>query len=345
MSQKAKARWKVIITVLTFVALGGMIYALRVQILESLRNLGKVNTWALLLMIPLQITNYHAYTNQSRSLFRLLGERLKYRSMYRLMLELNFVNNVFPSGGVTGFSYFSLRMKDAEVSTAKSSLVYLMRFILVFISFQILLAVGLVLLAIDGRASGFVLLVGGSLASLILFGTLLIAFVIGSKTRINAFFVTLTRLLNRVIHVIRPHHPETINVEKVRKLFDELHDDYIKIKADLGSLRKPLLWSLLANATEVMTIYSVYIAFGNWVNPGAVILAYAVANFAGIVSVLPGGVGIYEALMTAVLAASGVPAGLSIPVTVMYRVLNMSIQLPPGYFFYHKKLHQNKQVA
>ena len=36
-------------------------------------------------------------------------------------------------------------------------------------------------------------------------------------------------------------------------------------------------------------LYLVFVAFGFWVNPGAVILAYAVANFMGLVSILPGG--------------------------------------------------------
>jgi uncharacterized protein (TIRG00374 family) len=86
----------------------------------------------------------------------------------------------------------------------------------------------------------------------------------------------------------------------------------------------------------------VYIAFGHLVNFGAVILAYAVANFAGLVSILPGGIGIYEGLMTLVLAAAGIPSRLSLPVTVMYRVLNMLVQLPPGYYLYHKALHTPK---
>jgi len=101
-------------------------------------------------------------------------------------------------------------------------------------------------------------------------------------------------------------------------------------------LRGALLFALLANVAEILTIYAVYLAFGELVNPGAVIIAYAIANFAGLISVLPGGVGIYEALMTAVLATAGVPPGLSLPVTVMYRILNMSLQLPIGWYFYHK---------
>ncbi|HSH18797.1 MAG TPA: lysylphosphatidylglycerol synthase transmembrane domain-containing protein, partial [Candidatus Saccharimonadales bacterium] len=113
---------------------------------------------------------------------------------------------------------------------------------------------------------------------------------------------------------------------------------YLVFKKHYKELKAPFWWAVLANATEVATIYVVYIAFNEWVNVGAVILAYAVANFAGLVSVLPGGVGVYEALMTAVLSAGGVPARLSLPVTVMYRVLNTIIQIIPGYYFYHRAL-------
>jgi uncharacterized protein (TIRG00374 family) len=98
------------------------------------------------------------------------------------------------------------------------------------------------------------------------------------------------------------------------------------------------LYAFLANVTEVAAVYVVYIAFGELVNIGSVILAYAIANFAGLVSVLPGGVGIYEGLMTIVLAATGIPARVSLPVTVMYRVLNTLIQIPPGYYLYERAL-------
>lgn len=67
------------------------------------------------------------------------------------------------------------------------------------------------------------------------------------------------------------------------------------------------------------------------------IIAYAVANFAGLVSVAPGGTGIYEGLMIAVMVSAGVSAGVTIPVVIMYRVLNTLIQVPPGYYFALKR--------
>ncbi|HXE10463.1 MAG TPA: lysylphosphatidylglycerol synthase transmembrane domain-containing protein, partial [Verrucomicrobiae bacterium] len=152
------------------------------------------------------------------------------------------------------------------------------------------------------------------------------------------FFVFMTKGLNRLIHLVRPSYPETISINKAKKVFNDFHGSYSQIKGNYRELKGPFMYALLADATEVAAVYVVYIAFGEWVNVGAVILAYGIANFAGLISVLPGGIGIYEALMTAVLASTGIPPSVSLPVTVMYRILNTLLQLPPGYYFYHKAI-------
>lgn len=329
-----------VLTAVTILALIGLTYAIRHQLHDTISNLQRVNAIVLVLILPLQVLNYHCQAKLYQTTFWLLGDRLRYKSLYRLSLELNFVNNIFPSASVSGFSYFGVRLKSgADIAGAKATLVQLMKFIMMFISFQVLLVLGVLLLAIGGRANGVVILVASSLMTLLVVSTFGLAFVIGSKRRINGFFTTMTKWLNRAIQVVRPKHPETINVTRAQEVFTELHDNYMTLRSKPKRLLTPLMYSLFANATEIATIYVVYIAFGNWVNPGAVIIAYAIANFAGFVSVLPGGVGIYEALMTAVLAAAGVPAGVSLPVTVMYRVLNMMVQLPPGGVLYHRSLH------
>lgn len=337
---RRRQRIKLALTLITMAALIGLAYAVRHQILDTLSNLGRVNTWAVLLVIPFEALNYHAQAKIYKGFFEILGHKLNYKFMYRIALEMNFINNIFPSAGVSGFSYLSVRMRSRDVPAAASTIVQMMKFVLVFVAFQIYLFAGLLMLALVGHASNLLILVAGSLATLLLVATLLIAFVIGSKSRINSFFTLVTRLLNRLIHFVRPNHPETINIMQAREVFDGLHENYMHIRRNLKALRKPFAYAMLANLTEVLAIYTVYVAFGHWVNPGAVIIAYAVANFAGLISVLPGGVGIYEALMTGIMAAGGVSAAVSIPVTIMYRVVNMLVQLPPGYYFYQKTLHE-----
>ncbi len=340
MSQQSKARWKVILNVATFLGLLILVFAIRHQIAESFRTIGHIRWWWLLLLPVWQLLNYDAYARQNRDLFRILGKDLRYKFLYKVNLELNFVNHVFPSGGVSGFSYFSLRLKDKNVSGAQASLVQLFRFVLVYIAFMVPLIVALIMLSFSGQVNRFVLLAGGSISTLIVVGTIAMAFVIGSQRRINAFFGFLTKTINRAIHVVRPKHPETINVARAKNAFEDLHQNYAIIKNDYRVLKWPLVWSLVAVMTEILTVYTVYLAFGHLVNPGAVILAYALANFAGLLSVLPSGVGVYEALMTGVLAIGGVPPAISIPVTVMYRVLSMIIQLVPGYYFYQRRVRR-----
>ena len=337
---KKQQRWKLIITIATFVALAILVYAVRHQIASTIKDLKHVNSWPILLMIPLQALNYDAYTRLYRDILVILDEKINYWSMYGVQLELNFVNHILPSGGVSGFSYFSVRMREYDIPAGKSTLVQFMRFILIFISFQFLLVLGVFMLAFSHHVNNFVLLITGSLITLLLVSTVGIAYVLGNKARVSSFSTFITKQINRLINLVRRHNPETISIERVQRVFNDLHENYLILRRERSKLKQPLLASLIANLTEILTLYVVYIAFGQWVNPGAVILAYAVANFAGLISFLPAGVGIYEFLMTGVLTACGIPPGISIPVTVMYRIISMAIQLGPGYVLYYRNLHK-----
>ena len=335
-----RSKWRIILTIATFIALGILIYSLRHQIAEVVSNLGKVNAWALLLIIPIQLLNNDVYARLYKNLFKTLGKKVSFWAMYKLTLELKFVNNIFPSGGVSGVSYFSVRARSEGVSTAQATLTQVIKFMLVFVSFQPLLVLGLLFLAARGHVNDLVMVVATSIITLLIVGTLLGIYIIDSRQRINAFLTFITKLLNKLLHLARPNYPEVINIAKAQTAFHELHDNYQVFKKNWRQLKRPFFYAFLANVTEVATLYAVYVAFGEFVNIGAVILAYAVANFAGLISVLPAGIGIYEGLMTAVLAATGIAAKLSIPVTVMFRVVTMFVQLIPGYFLYQRALHR-----
>lgn len=338
-------RWKLVVNIITVLALILFVFAIRDQLDQTLGNLAKVHAWALLLIIPVEILNYDAQARLYRSLFRVVGSKVEYQAMFETALELNFINTVFPSGGVTGISYFGVRMRGKDITGAKAAVVQILKLVLLFLTFEAVLIFGLLFLAAAGRVNNLTILVAGSFTTLMIIATAAFAFIIGSKRRIAGFFSYITKLINRLIHIVRPKHPETINTERARVLFEDLHENYQLVKNDYRALKKPLLWALCANIWEVLAVYVVYLAFGHWVNLGAVILAYSVANFAGLVSVLPSGVGVYEALMTAVLVTAGVPAKLSLPVTVMYRVVNTLIQLPFGYYYYHRTLQHGKEPA
>jgi uncharacterized protein (TIRG00374 family) len=333
-----KRNWKAIVNIVTLVVLVLLIVLIWDQIVETYRNLGKVDWHVLLLLLPLTVIGYHAQTKMYQDMFKLLGHKLHYKFVLRVALELNFVNQVFPSGGVSGISYFGVRMRSADITGTQASLVQLMKLLLIFISFEVLLAVGLLILALDGQANDLLLLIAGSITTLLLVGTIGFVSIIGSERRIHSTFTAVTRIINKLIWFFRRSKAETISTERAEGIVKDLHFSYKVMESRYKELKAPLFWAMVVNMTAILSIYAVYVAFGSWVNLGAIILAYSVANFAGLVSVLPGGAGIYEALMTAVLAAGGIPAALSLPVTIMWRVLSTIIQLPPGYYLYHQNV-------
>lgn len=337
----SRQHWKTVVNAITVAALLLLIILTRKQIGSTISDLKHVHAWALLLLIPIEALNYHAQAKIYQRLFGIVGNHLPYKYLYKASLELNFVNHVFPSGGVTGLSYFSLRVRRGkELTGGKATLVHIMKVGLYLLAFEMLLVLGVLALAVMGRVNNLVILVSSSLLTLLIVGTLLFFYIINSRRRINSFFTGATKVINRIIHFFLRRYPETISIEGVRFLFDDIHDNYSVIKRNYQRLKSPFWYSLLADTTEILAVYVVYLAFGKFVNIGAVILAYGIANFAGLISVMPGGVGIYETLMVAVLASTGIPPGVSLPVTVMYRVLNTLIQLPPGYYLYHRNMRR-----
>jgi len=335
-----RRNWKLIVNIITVAVLVILVVLIRDQIIETFKNLGKVNWHYLLLIFPLVALSYHAQTRMYQDMFAMIGHKLHYKFMFRVALELNFVNQVFPSGGVSGISYFGVRMRSADITGTQASLVQIMKLLLLFVSFELLLAIGLLILAIDGKANDLMMLVAGSITTLLVLGTVAFVAIIGSERRIHATFTGITRGINKLFGFVFRNKAETISTERAERIVKDLHFNYKAIEARYKELKWPLLWALVVNLSAILAIYVVYVAFGAWVNLGAIIVAYSVANFAGLVSVLPGGAGIYEALMVGVLVAGGIPAALSLPVTVMWRVLTTLIQLPPGYYVYHRNVHR-----
>lgn len=344
MKHYIRKNWKLLLNVVTLLALGLSFYLLRDDIAEVWSNLGRLNIVALLLVVPLQIMNYSCWTHVYQEFLHIIAPkesaRIRFRELYKMMLELNFVNTVFPTGGVSGFTYLQARLKPEGISTAQATLAQGMRLVLTFVSFIALLFAGLFMLSLGGNASNMTILITCSFAFCVLFTTVIGVYTISSKQRIHIFSQSLTKAVNKMIHILWPKKPEMINLKKVEKGFGELHENYMLINQNWRELRRPLLYSLLGNITELATIYVVYMAHGEWVNPGAIIIAYAVANFAGLIAILPGGIGVYEGLMTGVMVSAGVPAALSLSVTLIYRILNMGLSLPIGYFFYHQSINK-----
>lgn len=330
--------WKALVNIAVVLALAGLAFAVRGDLVSTVANLDHVNTYYLFLLLPVEFLNYDAQARLYRSMYGVLDEKLRYWFSFKLALELNFINQVFPSGGVSGIAYFSAKMRGHGKSGSRAFLVQIMKLMLTFLSFELVLAVGLIILASAGHASRLVILFAGVLTTAILAGSFGFIYLVTGKARIQAFSRFSVAALNWLANISHIRALKQLNIDKLHGALDELYDNYKQLERRWRKLGPAFWHAFLMNVWEVLAAYVVFAAFGHFVNIGALILAYAVANLAGLISVLPAGAGVYEALMTAVLVIAGVPAGISIPAVIMYRIINTLIQIPPGYYLYQKSV-------
>lgn len=317
-------RLKIILNLVTLLILGLVIYSARDDLRGVVDELENANLYWLLLFLPLQVINYHAYARMYQETFNLLGEKVGYWDMYKLSTELSFVNYVFPSAGISGFGYFSLRMRSFGVRGARSTMAQTIRWGIVLASFIPVLALGVLLLALTNDVSNIVVLAASGLSFGVVLLFIVAGFLLEKKHGIQTFVFFLMSRLEIVLNYFRRKRVNILTAARKKKIehnFSRFEHDYRTIRGNWGGFIYASRWGILANLTEVATIAVCFQALGASPVWGAIIVAYGVANIGSFVAILPGGHGVYEALMTAVLVSGGVPASLSLTATLTYRLV------------------------
>lgn len=336
---------KIILNVVTLVILGFIIYSSRKDLGNVANELSDANILLLLLFIPLQIVNYHAYARMYQETFNLLGEKVSYWDMVKVSTEMSFVNYVFPSAGISGFGYFSLRMRALNVRGVRSTMAQTLRWGIVLASFIPVLGFGVLLLALNNQANNLVVLASSGLAFGVLILIMLVAFLLEQHNGLRNFTFFVLNKLQIMLNFFRKKQVELLNSDRKAKItrnFNKLEEDYRTVRGNLKGFFYACRWGVLANLTEIATIGVCFMALGASPVWGAIIVSYGVANIGSFIAVLPGGHGVYEALMTAVLVSAGVPAGLSLTAVLTYRVVTTILYVPPGYYFYSKAIAETK---
>jgi uncharacterized membrane protein YbhN (UPF0104 family) len=103
---------------------------------------------------------------------------------------------------------------------------------------------------------------------------------------------------------------------------------------DLGRQRSLLMWAALwAGANWLLDAASLAVfvgAFGRWVNPDGLLVAYGLANVLAVIPLTPGGLGVIEATLTSVLVGFGTPRGVATLGVLGYRLVNFWLPIPLG---------------
>ena len=299
--------------------------------------MGQVDLWILILLIPVQFISYFATGSIMFSYLRAKGniQDMSHWGTTRLALELNFVNHALPSGGAAGFSYLAWVLKHHGVRPSRSTVAQIIRFLMTFLSFVILLTIAMVVLAFRHDISRGTVLMGAALVIGAILATWGVIWLVKGRARLERFTHWLTRTINNIVRwFTRGRKKQAVKYASLFDFFEGLHDDYLAVRRDRKVLVVPFVWAMVASVLDVLLIWIAFWSLGFPPDFAVLIIAYGLASIGAAVAVTPGGAGVYEAIMVAFLASSGMPPDVAIAGTLLARVVLLAGTIAFGYVFY-----------
>lgn len=323
-----------------------MLVGLGAFLLIALANYGRVGEFGgylrqarwyiLIFIVVMQLIGYYCTAKFYQTFTRMFAAPPELPKLYKMSLALNFVNQAFPSGGVSALPYLTSQLKG--VPNGKVTLTHFVRYLFTYISFVAILLVGFLILMLTGNVSA----IASRLTLIVVLAIIALSIaaftIMSNETWMKRFVSWASYTVNRFWQTILRKKSPAISSKQQDYFVAEFREGYHELQVSHGHWLPPLLYLLGTNIAEILTIYVVFLSFGYYVNPGVVIAGYTLANIVSVLGVFTGGIGVFEATMIASFVALGVPVAMSTAAVIVYRVLNLLIFLPIGYFFYNKSL-------
>ena len=327
------------ISIATFALIGVILYFARHELEQAWNLLGRVDVWILLLLIPLVMLSYLTVGEMIFSYLRQknLIKNMSLLSQMRVSLELNFVNHVLPSGGVSGLSYMNWRLRRLGVRSGHSTMAQAVRYTTGFAALATLLAVAVLMVTIDGTVNRWIILMSSTLVTFMIMVTFGCMFLFSSVSRMHKVANWVTRVLNRLAkRLTRGRVTRVVKQQTIVNFLDDVYEDYTSLMREKRVLWQPYLWGIVFTAIEIAIFWVVFWSLGSPVNPAPILIAYGLASIAGFIVVTPGGAGAYEAIMVFVLAIAGMNQGEAIAGIILARAIVLMVTIVFGWIFYQQ---------
>lgn len=342
MSQKSSGKsW--VIRILILVAAVGFAFLLvakRQTLYETWQVLLGANIWLVLLLPIVQIINYFFVGEYYRRMFGLFGATMSRGRAWGVVSAMNFVNQVLPSGGLSGITYLAYGFR-ASIDAGKTTLIQLGRYIYALFSYSTLAPIALLIIILQGQThefEGVLSRASDNSTAMAVLGAFLALVLGGFVALINQDLShKVGRLLQRVITFVKQkvfRREKPAELEFIRNMHREFRDGIGFLRSNGKKAFPPFLYMLSSAVCELIIVNIALLAVNVHVSVGVVFAAFIAANIVGVISVIPGDVGVHEATVLIVLTAFGVDEASVLSAILLYRVFNKMIFLPVGFYFY-----------
>lgn len=167
------------------------------------------------------------------------------------------------------------------------------------------------------------------------FNPLYVSAAIAGALLIGAFstiVISLIRGKDRAAHITKaiarrlPFFDEDRVEAFVRGLAERLQG----LAGDPRVVRRAIGWAAANWLLDAASLWIFIGAFGHWVSPDSLLVAYGLANVLAAIPLTPGGLGVVEGVLITTLVGFGTPRGIAVLGVIGYRLFNFWLPIPLG---------------
>ncbi len=277
----------------------------------------QVNPLLLLAGVALEAASLMSYAMLTRTVLP-GARRLTLSTIVRIQLSTLSVSHCAPGGSATGAALGYRMMTQAGVPGGDVGFALAMQGIGSAVVLNVILWIALIV-SIPVWGFSAVYLIAAAAGMVLLLGSagLVFAFTRGEE-RVGA---ALERAASRIPFV---------DGQVFRRSFVQVARRIEELGRQRRVLARAMAWAGANWLFDAASLAVFVGAFGHWVNPDGLLVAYGLANVLAVIPLTPGGLGVVEATLTSILVGFGTARGVATLGVVAYRLINFWLPIPLG---------------
>ncbi len=121
-----------------------------------------------------------------------------------------------------------------------------------------------------------------------------------------------------------------VRADLLQRLFEQMASRLGDVLSDRRRIGRATVWAALNWMLDAASLWVFVGAFGSWVNPDGLLVAYGLANVLAAIPLTPGGLGVVEATLTSALVGFNTTRAVALLGVVAYRLVNFWLPIPVG---------------
>ncbi|WP_194712958.1 lysylphosphatidylglycerol synthase transmembrane domain-containing protein [Noviherbaspirillum soli] len=279
---------------------------------EFVRMAERAQPWWLLVAFVLQGGTYIAQGSIWRMVLHAAGHMVPSLVAFKLSIAKLFIDQALPSAGLSGTVVVARAFALRGISRATVMASVVIDGVSYYGAYVLTLAVALGIAIVGENVNPLILVPA---VCLVLFAVVLVsaALVFAGRKGGAPHFLMRIPLLERAIALLGEADPA--------------------LARSASLIIKGVLYHLLITMLDVSTVWVLICSFGEIPSFTSVFMSFIAATLLRTISIVPGGLGVYEATSVLTLQHAGISLPVALAATLLFRGLSFWLPMLPGLFF------------